>query len=59
MPVWGADNRDDTNVTPQWQPNSVYHSGDSVNYQGHIYQAKWWSQDDKPDHENSPWKLTQ
>ncbi|WP_082208693.1 carbohydrate-binding protein [Photobacterium angustum] len=39
--------------------NSVYHGGDSVNYQGHIYQAKWWSQGDKPDHEISPWKLIQ
>ncbi|MBE0359245.1 glycosyl hydrolase family 18 protein [Pseudoalteromonas aliena] len=39
-----------------WQPSAVYNSGDKVIYQGNQYQAKWWTQGDKPD-SASVWQL--
>ncbi|MGR5175935.1 glycosyl hydrolase family 18 protein [Vibrio parahaemolyticus] len=31
-----------------WDPAMVYNSGDRVVYQGHNYQAKWWTQGEVP-----------
>lgn len=31
-----------------WDPAMVYNGGDSVVYQGHNYQAKWWTQGEAP-----------
>lgn len=44
-----------TDVTP-WETNAVYNGNDKVNYQGKIYQAKWWSQGNTPT-AGDPWVL--
>ncbi|NSB14544.1 carbohydrate-binding protein [Clostridium beijerinckii] len=31
-----------------WDANKAYVSGDTVNYEGKNYKAKWWTQGDKP-----------
>ncbi|OJG27690.1 hypothetical protein RU98_GL002393 [Enterococcus caccae] len=38
-----------------WDKAKVYHSGDEVLYNGLKYQAKWWTQNEKPD-ESDAWK---
>lgn len=50
----GEDNGD--NEAPAWDANAVYLSGDKVSYNGLIYEAKWWSQNDVPG-ETSVWEL--
>lgn len=46
----------------QWSPRVAYVGGDRVLYRGKTYQAKWWTQGDRPDKSVSnpwetPWKL--
>lgn len=41
---------------PTWDPAKVYVSGDKVSYNGAIYQAKWWTQNEKPD-QSQVWEL--
>ncbi|GLX77454.1 hypothetical protein tinsulaeT_07940 [Thalassotalea insulae] len=33
---------------PVWSATQAYNKGDRVSYQGQIYQAKWWNQDESP-----------
>lgn len=40
-----------------WTPTTVYLAGDQVSYQGHRYQAKWWTRNQAPGDANGPWKL--
>ncbi|MGN6126814.1 MAG: discoidin domain-containing protein [Humibacter sp.] len=39
-----------------WTASWVYHEGDKVAYGGHVWQAKWWSRNEKPGDPNGPWK---
>ncbi|MCW8877199.1 MAG: glycosyl hydrolase family 18 protein [Kangiellaceae bacterium] len=32
-----------------WDAGTVYHGGDEVLYEGKIYRAKWWTQNERPD----------
>ncbi|GAA1381796.1 hypothetical protein GCM10009661_58980 [Catellatospora chokoriensis] len=41
-----------------WTPTTVYDAGDRVSYQGHVYEAKWYTRNQAPaTGSNSPWKL--
>ncbi|MFE7192217.1 chitinase [Kitasatospora sp. NPDC057541] len=33
---------------PEWQRDTVYTAGAKVSYQGHAYQAKWWTLNEEP-----------
>ncbi|WP_460917206.1 carbohydrate-binding protein [Plantactinospora veratri] len=35
-------------AAPAWDPKKVYDSGDQVSYNGAIYIAQWWTQNEKP-----------
>ncbi|GHZ55235.1 carbohydrate binding domain protein [Vibrio cholerae] len=39
-----------------WVAGKVYVGGDQVVYQGNIYQAKWWNDNNQPD-QGGPWQL--
>lgn len=41
---------------PAWDSAKVYVSGDKVSYNGAIYQAKWWTKNEKPD-QSQVWEL--
>lgn len=45
---------------PAWDKEAVYTKGDQVTYKGKIYQAKWWTQGEKPDQsgEYGVWEYT-
>lgn len=38
---------------PEWNRTTVYQTGDRVTYQGRVYEAKWWTRNEKPG--ASPW----
>lgn len=45
---------------PEWAGNQTYVAGDRVLFDGHPYEAKWWTQGDSPqaaetDPDSSPW----
>lgn len=42
-----------------WNKDTVYNQGDTVTYNGHTFQANWWTQGDTPDANNEwgAWKL--
>nr|WP_307991332.1 glycosyl hydrolase family 18 protein [uncultured Niameybacter sp.] len=37
-----------TSSVPTWEAGKVYNGGDQVEFEGVIYQAKWWTQNEKP-----------
>jgi restriction endonuclease S subunit len=40
-----------------WDPESEYAGGDRVIYDGKMYQAKWWTQDENPSiYNENPWE---
>ena len=39
---------------PQWQQNTVYYGGDVVEYNGHLYYANWWTENDSPNQNYGP-----
>ena len=39
-----------------WTPSWVYDRGDKVAYNGHVWQAQWWSRNEQPGLANGPWK---
>ncbi|MGC9670745.1 carbohydrate-binding protein [Planosporangium sp. 12N6] len=45
------------NSPAAWTPTTVYNKGDRVTYQGHGYEAKWYSRNQAPGDPNGPWKL--
>lgn len=45
------------NSPAAWTPSTVYKSGDRVTYQGHVYEAKWYTRNQAPGAPNGPWKL--
>lgn len=45
---------------PAWAETTVYHQGDRVLFDGHVFEAKWWTRMDSPEaalqgSSNSPW----
>ncbi|WP_082519024.1 lamin tail domain-containing protein [Leifsonia sp. Leaf336] len=42
---------------PAWSSATVYKGGEKVTYQGHTYQAQWYSAGTAPGTKNSAWKL--
>ena len=47
-----------TGGIPAWSATAVYTQGQQVSYNGVIYEAKWWTQGDRPDLSGAygPWK---
>lgn len=47
-----------TEITGTWDAKKVYLEGDRVTFNGKEYQAKWWTQGNRPDQSgaNGPWK---
>lgn len=48
------------NEIKEWNPLAVYDYGNKVSYDGHIYEAKWWTQGDIPIENNNytnPWNF--
>lgn len=42
----------------EWQVHDVYQKGNTVTYQGKMWQAQWWTQLEIPGLvENSPWEI--
>ncbi|WP_254052633.1 carbohydrate-binding protein [Aliivibrio sp. EL58] len=42
----------------KWQVHNVYQKGNTVTYQGKMWQAQWWTQLEIPGLlENSPWEI--
>lgn len=51
-----------TSPYPIWSENSTYLQGTKIVWHGHVYEAKWWTQGDLPDHPvlqswETPWTL--
>lgn len=43
---------------PEWSAAAVYVAGDMITYQGKVYRAKWWTQNNIPGTEQwGPWEL--
>lgn len=42
-------------TAPAWDPSKVYTSGMKAEYNGKIWQAKWWNQNQAPGTANAPW----
>ena len=40
-----------------WNPSSVYLGGTKVSYEGHTFQAKWWTQGDTPSTTADQWAV--
>jgi 5'-nucleotidase len=38
-----------------WNSKTIYNTGDQVSYNGSIWQALWWTQNQKPGDPNGPW----
>ncbi len=41
---------------PAWDPTKVYLNGDTVTYQGSVWQALWWTQNQAPGSPYGPWQ---
>ncbi|TVX99858.1 glycosyl hydrolase family 18 protein [Cohnella terricola] len=40
----------------EWDASSIYVGGQHVVYNGNVYEAKWWTQGDRPD-QSGPWDV--
>jgi len=45
-----------TPAAPAWDASKVYNTGDEVTYQGSLWKASWWTQNQKPGDPNGPWQ---
>jgi chitodextrinase len=43
-------------LRPGWASSTVYNAGDEVIYQGALYRATYWTQNQKPGDPNGPWQ---
>lgn len=43
---------------PEWSPSEVYTGGERVSYDGKIYEARWWTQGERPD-QSGQWGVWQ
>lgn len=39
-----------------WDPDAVYVDGDTVEYDGRIWEADWWTRNQPPGDPNGPWQ---
>ncbi|WP_377270786.1 lamin tail domain-containing protein [Peterkaempfera sp. SMS 1(5)a] len=39
-----------------WSPSEVYNTGDTVGYQGKLFRASWWTQNQTPGNPYGPWQ---
>ncbi len=44
------------NAPPQWSASKVYNDKDTVSYQGKVYRASWYTQNQKPGDPTGPWQ---
>lgn len=52
-----GDTPDSGDNVAAWNATSIYVKGDSVTYNGNTYEAKWWTQNEKPGaNEWGPWQ---
>ncbi|WP_297082108.1 carbohydrate-binding protein [uncultured Demequina sp.] len=42
-----------------WTSTTVYNTGDQVTYDGHVYEAKWWTRNNAPGAQYGPWELVE
>ncbi|WP_051304507.1 carbohydrate-binding protein [Chitinilyticum litopenaei] len=42
-----------------WDSARTYSGGETVSYNGQVYKAKWWTQNDAPGNAYGPWELQQ
>ena len=40
-----------------WTASNIYEYGARVTYNGHVYEAQWWTRDQLPGAQYGPWKL--
>ncbi|ELZ04739.1 PKD domain containing protein [Natrialba chahannaoensis JCM 10990] len=53
----GAATSTTANEYPEWDPDTVYTSGDRAVYDGFVWEAQWWTQGDEPgESEWGPWE---
>lgn len=45
-----------TDLRPAWSSTIVFDKGDMVTYNGKVYLATYWTQNDKPGDPNGPWQ---
>lgn len=45
------------NSPAAWTPTTVYNAGDRVSYQGHVYEARWYTRNQPPGDPAGPWTL--
>jgi len=43
-------------TAPAWDATTVYTAGDQVTYDGSLWTASWWTQNQKPGDPNGPWQ---
>lgn len=43
-------------VVPSWTASTVYNTGDVVGYQGAVYQASWWTKNQRPGDPKGSWQ---
>ncbi|HEX5117419.1 MAG TPA: ExeM/NucH family extracellular endonuclease [Pseudonocardiaceae bacterium] len=55
-PVVVGLNLPSTPIVPAWNATTVYTTGDTVTFQGSIWQASWWTQNQVPGDPNGPWE---
>jgi predicted extracellular nuclease/chitodextrinase len=58
-PVIVGLNLPSTPTAPAWNATTAYDAGATVSYQGSIWQALWWSRDQKPGDPTGPWEQLQ
>ncbi|WP_028452968.1 carbohydrate-binding protein [Chitinilyticum aquatile] len=44
-------------LAPAWDGSRAYTGGELVSYNGEIYKARWWTQNDLPGNAYGPWEL--
>nr|BFE56097.1 hypothetical protein GCM10020063_006230 [Dactylosporangium thailandense] len=44
------------NAPAAWAAGKVYVSGDRISYDGRVFTASWWTQNQKPGDPNGPWQ---
>lgn len=40
-----------------WKASNVYHKGERVNYEGFLFEAKWWTRNQNPTQYSSQWAV--
>ncbi|WP_348946148.1 carbohydrate-binding protein [Chitinibacter sp. FCG-7] len=55
--AWEVQSSGNQGAGPQpWSSSKAYSGGEQAAFNGRIYQAKWWTQNNPPDQAGSPWE---